>query len=1103
MIVNHIPVRRSFQRTVLRRGPWLAGTLLLWAVSVAGQAPDASVRGVVRSTAGQSLAGARVTASHSDTGLVQTAISDSEGRYSFGSLPRGLYSLTAQREGYQGLEKRGIELAVGARREENFALSPLAAAEGQTEINDVLQVIPPASSLPVETIASSVSVVVEEDRMLQLPLASRNVYSLFLLQPGVTSQGAIGTRGLSFSVHGQRVSGSNYQLDGTDNNNIVLTGPVSATSAEAIQEFRMVNSSFSSENGRATAFVAQVVTRSGTNRFHGSVFEFLGNDKLNANTFQNNAQQIARSPLRHNQFGYSLGGPLRKSRTFFWSGAEFSRLRFGTLRELKVPSATFIASLPADSTARRLLTEIPPYPSTPTATDPNIGEVKFQAPNRIDTILTSQRLDHHFANEKDRLMIRYALASTTEQRNAAAGSGGVGVLSAADIAYPGLVPTDRFRGHNTMVGWTHSFNAGRFNDIRIAWSREGINIPRPRSDLPNLQSLDGVLLPASPRQSELRENNNVIQFSDTFSERRGRSTLTAGFDFRRNLSNSLTLGLQNETFGGNARIPDGLYVFDSLAAFGLDQPFAFSIGVDPLAAGPFQLPDLRRRYRSNEFALFLEDDLRLTPRFSLNIGLRYEYYGVLHSTDRSQDVNFYFGPGAGIDERLANGAPRSTDQNPGDLKGLLYRPDRLNLAPSIGIAWDPFGRGRSVVRAGYAVAFDRVLDTIRDLRSNNLQLVNCISFMGCTPDALRLPAVSMLPILNQSPVVPSPYIVVQLDEHLRTPYAQNWYFGLQQTITPNLLVEIGHAGSVGRKLLSRDVINRRIAGSPRANSQIGDDTFLSSAGSSNYLAMEIGLRRRFSQGLQYQISYTWSHAIDNQSDIFEGVPTDPRTGAFALAGFTRQFDARVDRGNASFDQRHNLVVNAIWDLPKLPVNAAWVNHVFRDWTVSLIGAYRSGFPVTVIADSLLADPATGLLNNRLDFIGAPGQPYNLSHPTSIPGGVQWLDPELFRPAVGHVGNVGRGAIRGPGFWNYDLALLREIAVSEGRRLQFRVEFYNVFNHANLSAPVTTYLSNPFLGTVNPDFGKAYYGLNRNHSRFGDLPLENPSRRVQLGLRIQF
>jgi len=223
-----------------------------------------------------------------------------------------------------------------------------------------------------------------------------------------------------------------------------------------------------------------------------------------------------------------------------------------------------------------------------------------------------------------------------------------------------------------------------------------------------------------------------------------------------------------------------------------------------------------------------------------------------------------------------------------------------------------------------------------------------------------------------------------------------------------------------------------------------------------------------------------------------------------LATFTRQFDARVDRGNANFDQRQNLVFNTIWDLPKPRMRTPWANEILGGWTVSVIGAYRSGFPVTVISNSILADPTTGFLNNRLDFLGGHGESLNLPSPTPVPGGVQWLDPALFRPAVGHVGNVGRGAIRGPGFWNYDFAVLRNIRLSEGgARLQFRAEFYNLFNHANLSAPVTAFLSDPVSGTVNPDFGKAYYGLDRTFSRFGDLPLENPSRRIQLGLRLEF
>jgi hypothetical protein len=871
-----------------------------------------------------------------------------------------------------------------------------------------------------------------------------------------------------------------------DNNDIVLTGPVVPTSAEAIQEFRMVNSSFSAEDGRATSFVAQVVSRSGSNRFHGSLFEFLSNDKLNANTFQNNSTGVARPPFRQNQFGYSVGGPIKKNKTFFSSVLEFSRLGYGTSENLTLPSSSFIANLPSSSEARRLLTEIPPLSTTPTA-NPDIGSTQHQITEWINSILATERLDHYSANAKERLALRYTLASTDEF----SGSGG-------SPGYPSLQATDHFLGQSVLLGWNHAFNVSQVNDVRIGWSQQRVELPLPRPDVPILQSFDGVSLPGNIRPFNHRENNNVIQISDTFSARRGRSTLTAGFEYRRNLSNGVRLGLEQDVLGGAGLFPHGIYYFGSLSDFGNDLPFGFGISVDRFSSGKLRLADFGREYRYNDYSAFVQDDLKLSPGLSLNLGVRYEYFGVPHNVDRSKDVNFYFGPGSTIEERLANGVLRSTDLNPGSLRGLWYHRDVLNLAPSIGLAWDPLGGGHTVVRAGYAVALDRIFGTARDLRSNNQQVVGCFPPL-CIPKFL-VPAERMLPELDQSL---GPAEVVQLDENLRTPYAQNWYIGVQQTVSPGLLLEIGHAGSVGRKLISRDVTNRFIQDVPILNPTIGEDTFLSNAGNSNYLGLEVGLRRRFSQGLQYQVSYTYSHAIDNQSDILEGVRTGPGPGDAALATFTRQFDARVDRGSANFDQRHNLVFNAIWDLPRPSFNERWPRWLLGGWTVSVIGAYRSGFPLTMIK-SIFSDPATGLLLNRLDFLGKPGQPGHVSSSEPVPGGVQWLDPDMFQPANGRLGNLGRNAVKGPGFWNYDFALLKTMGSSDrGVRVQFRAEFYNLFNHANLSAPFTAKYLDPFDSFVNPNFGRASFGLNRSYSQFGGLPLEDPSRRIQFGLRIQF
>jgi len=317
---------------------------------------------------------------------------------------------------------------------------------------------------------------------------------------------------------------------------------------------------------------------------------------------------------------------------------------------------------------------------------------------------------------------------------------------------------------------------------------------------------------------------------------------------------------------------------------------------------------------------------------------------------------------------------------------------------------------------------------------------------------------------------------------------------MQHNLSSSLLLEIGHAGSVGRKLASRDTVNRAV-GRSRLNSRVTDLAFLSNAGSSNYLAVELALRRRFSRGFQLGASYTYSHAIDNQSDIVEGIRLGVASAEeVTITSFTRQFDARADRGSANFDQRQNLVFHAIWDFRRFGSSPAW-RYLAHGWSASVIGAYRTGFPVTLLSSRTPAS-SPDLRFNRVDFTGGSGQKPNPDPAAPVPGGVQWIDRSLFRPAVGRIGTLGRGAVPGPGFWNYDFALIRHFATPDARfRLQFRAEFYNLFNHANLSPPVPVY--------NDPNFGRAYYGRSQSFSRFGELPLDSPARRLQLALRLQF
>jgi hypothetical protein len=1049
----------------------LAGISFLCALSFA-QVPEASFQGRVSNIRGEPVPAAELRLTDAGTGFSLRTSTDPRGNFHFVSVPRGVYRVTASSAGYRSFEKQGIELAVGAKREEDFILTPLGS--GNDPIADILQLVPPLPALPVETVASSVSVVIEEDEILQLPLESRNVYALFLLQPGVTAPGATLRRGLSFSVHGQRVSGSNYLLDGVDNNDIFLTGPAAASSAEAVQELRMVNSSFSAADGRATAFLAQVVTRSGTNSFHGTAFEFLCNDKLNANSFQNNTNGRSRDSLRRNQFGFSAGGPVSRNRTFFSSSMELSRLRSQADALVYVPSAAFVSSLPEQSPAGKLFAEIPPLPSLPGGADPSIGRALQILRGRMDSLYATERLDHHFGNG-DRLLFRYSLSSSEVFGNELTSPG-----------YPTLQPTDDFRSHNAVVGWLHSFSARTVNDFRVGWNRQRVQLPRPRPDIPILQApSQPAWLPGNKRQVDWRENNNTIQFVDVFSMRRGRSAISMGFDFRRNFSNGVRLGLETDALGATAYFPNGIFSYTSLQTFGAGEPQGIGISVDRFATGPLRLSDLRREYRSNDYAGFLQDDAKLSRRLSLNMGLRYEFFGVIHDVDPSRDANFYFGDGASIEQRLATGVLRRTDQNPADLNNRLYRPDRLNFAPAIGLAWDATGYGRTILRAGYSIALDRIFDTARDLRSNSQRVASCHE--AACPKGTFGPGGTLLPFLDASGPAP----VVQLDANLRTPYAQNWYFGVQHTLSSNILLEVGHAGSTGRKLISRDTINRSGSEVPGTiNPNIADDTFISNAGNSNYLALQTALRRQFKKGLQFQVSYTYSHTIDNQSDVLEGVRVGP--GIFSEASFTRQFDARVDRGNANFDQRHNLIVNALWEVPGPGIRGTWPRALLGGWMMSGIAGRRSGFPLTVIG-SLNSNLQTGLRNNRADYTGMPAR---LSPAPAVAGGVQWINSSAFREAADHAGNLGRGAIQGPGYWGCDFALLRNFLVREnGLRVQFRAEFYNLFNHSNLSIPYTE------MG--DSLFGQAFYGLNPNFSRFGELPLGSPARRVQFGLRIRF
>jgi len=1071
--------------------------ILLSAMAGVSQTTQGLISGqLLNSVTGQPLGGASVAYSSSSSNLTGAARSDAAGFYYLPLLSPGFYRISVAHDGYQTQEVQELELTVAALLELDFRLRPLNDVWESGEYKSVF--LPGSKTIVTfygpdvdpsksgsfeaqkgrtEPLESTVSEVIDSEEINNLPLEGRDVYTMLVTLPGVTSDAAIG-RGLGLSINGQRPSASNFMLDGVENNNYLITGPLTTLAPEAIQEYRVSTNNFSAEYGRTSGFVANAITRSGGEQFHGSGYFYLKNDVLNANSFQENLLGAPRTPDGELEPGYVVGGPVLRNRLFFSSALDYLRSRSEQdPTTFVLPTPDLVAFAAPTSLARKLLTEFP----APVVTNGNLftAPVTLAPPVAVNRALGIERLDYNRPNGKDRLMGRVLINR----------------LSEPDFIWSPYKDFISALSENTWalgLSYIHSFQPNLTNEARLSYSDDDLYWNRPHPEIPTLISEDGVSLPGSPAFYAYKNDNRSGELLDNLIWSHGRHLITTGAGvLLRSSSGYLTAGVNGE------------YIFNNIALFASDIPSFFSASIDRTALPGIQQPNTNRSYGYNQFFAFVQDTYKLTPRLTVNYGLRYEYYGAPENTGDVKDALVQLGPGSTLAQQLV-GAALVKPSGSGNQQ--LFGSDPTDFAPRVGASYDLFGSGRTLLRGSYGIFYDRPFDNLwENVRNNNL-IVPLLTLPPGKTNYLA-PATTELATFNGQALSSNFPDLTLVDPGLRNGYAHSYFAGVQQRIRDNLVAEVNGLGSYGRQLITTDVINRDFSTpAGRYNPNLPDIAYRANQGFSDYNALTAMVRYRTSRGM-IQGSYTWSHSIDNQSDPLIGdffnlnftniQSTAESTGR---STFSQQFNPLSDRGSSDFDQRQNLVLFSYWNLPAVLAGSK-AAFLFRDWTVAEMAAVRSGFPYTVIGTTT-AIPGQGLILNNRPNIVEPTQTM-LPNPVPVAGGVQLLNPAAFAEAApSTLGNEGRNAFTGPGFYSLDLSVARWFPLrwlGEAGRLRVRADAFNALNHANLGNPDALFTNPP-----SPTFGIATYGRQGTPSGFPALsPLNETPRQIQLSVKVEF
>jgi len=1104
---------------------------LLTSLNVAGQQITGSIRGTVSDPSGAIVQAAAITAKQTETGLTRAVVTDRQGEYVLVELPIGHYQLEVHAPGFQKYLQQGILLDVNQTATVSIHLK-LGAESQQVEVS--------ADAALVQSTVSSLGETVMEHEILDLPLDGRNFSQLGLLQPGVVpltpgllEAGGPARQNQGYAVDGQRPESNNFMIDGADNVSSVDGGFVLKPPIDAIAEFKILSHNANAEFGRNTGSTTNIVTRSGSNSFHGAAWEFLRNDAMDSSDYFTQSVQ----PLKQNQFGATFGGPILKDKTFFFGFYEGFRNRQGESVPATVPSAAerggnfgqLCSSIPGDAfvggictnTATgapdfngQLLNFFPgpqpaPVPNNQlTSIDPIASNVLpfFPLPNQgengfiaTQTLIENNdqfgvRLDHYLSRA-DTLNFRYIYSSgpTTDP------------LSPVGANVPGFPVGEDDRAQNFVAQETHIFSPTTIGVARFSYLRnkflldEHLNHESP-SDLgfeyePTLPSaagppfiqVGGYASVGDPITGPRNTFQNTFDVSGSLSWIHGRHELKFGGGYRRDQINALQ-GIAS----------NGFFVFSS---FPYSDGFASFLSGDPvvfLQGGG----DFSREIRDRALDAYGQDTYKVNTRLTLNLGLRYEL--PFPSTENNNMVNLFV-PGA--QSTVLPNAPAGL-LYPGDqgVPAGLIPTQKTAFAPRVGLAWDPRGDSKTVVSAAYGIFYEPFYTgeggPLQDPVSAPPYLKT--QQIGFPVNSFANPFYTPNPFLQD---FPEPMTLLVVARNLHLPYAQDWNLNIQRALGQDWLLQVGYIGTTGVRLprfiegnppvfvpglsnsaafcapqsppclnsTENNVNNRRLySGCTLADpptsciySSVGE---IASISNSSYNALQASLRKRFSHGLSFLASYTWSHSIDDVSSFnITGSASQPVAGENDLA--QNPFDLAAERGRSMFDSRHRFILSYQWMLPFLQRSSGWYGHVFGNWQLNGIVTAMSGGPFTVFDSNDVslqgqAPEITGFSANRPNLIGNPNSGPRTPQEWFNVGAFQQLQPDpLGRFEV--FGDEGRNVVAGPGFVNWDASAFKNIRLTESKELQFRGELFNLLNHTNFRLPVSD-IESPTFGQIQQD-----------------------------------